>query len=361
MKRIIPLLLGLGILAAFVWTLLFLYNKSQAKEVVYETDVPVKADIVKKTVATGAIVPRKEVEIKPRVSGVIRKLVVQPNDYVKTGDLVAEIQIIPDSVTLNRAEASVRAAKIALDDAKRQLARFEGLVQQKVASEIELDAARLKHDLEKQNYQEAIANLQLVREGATRGSGKMANTQVRSTVEGMVLAVPVKEGESVIESNTFNAGTTMAIVADMNDMIFQGKVDESEVGKIEIKMDLDIRIGAVDKETFKGKLEYISPKGVMEEGAIQFEIKARMILDEKQKVFLRAGYSANADIVLDRRTQTLAIPEALLQFEDGKPFVEVEVGNQVFEKREVETGLSDGITIEIKKGVALGDRIKKFR
>jgi len=359
MKRIIPIALGLGILAAFAWTLLFLYKKSQAVEVVYETQSPAYTDIVKKTVATGAIVPRQEVEIKPRVSGVIRTLAVKPTDYIKSGDLVAEIQIIPDMVTLNRAESSVQSAKIAVDNAKRELDRNEGLLSQGVISQAELDRVRTDYQLRKQEYQAAIANLQLIKEGAARGSGKVSN-QVRSTVEGMVLAVPVKEGESVIESNTFNAGTTIATVADMNDMIFQGKVDESEVGKIDKGMDLDIRIGAVEKQTFAGTLEYISPKGVMEDGAIQFEIKANIHLKDN-KSFLRANYSANADIVLERRTHVLAIPEALLQFDDGKPFVEVEVATQKFEKRPVETGVSDGINIEIKSGVQLDDRIKKHR
>ncbi len=373
MKRLIPLVLGLGILAAFIWTLLFLYKKSQAKPVVYQTEQPVIADIVKKTVATGAIVPRKEVEIKPRVSGVIRKLSVNPGDYVKTGDIIAEIQIIPDMVTLNRAESAVQTGKIAVDNARRELTRFEGLLAQKVISQAEVDKMRTEYQLEQQRYREAVANLQLVREGQTRGKGALSTNQVRSTVEGMVLSVPVKEGESVIESNTFNAGTTIAAVADMSDMIFQGKVDESEVGKIDKGMELDVRIGAVDKQTFKGTLEYISPKGVMEEGAIQFEIKARIDMKPVQtsagpqppaaadpRTFLRAGYSANADIVLDRRSKVLAIPEALLQFEEGKPFVEVEVASQQFERRDVETGLSDGIMIEIK-GVKQGDRIKKHR
>ncbi|HTM23194.1 MAG TPA: efflux RND transporter periplasmic adaptor subunit, partial [Kofleriaceae bacterium] len=290
MKRILPALLALGILAAFAWTLLFLYRKSQAKPVIYQTEQPATSDIVQKTVATGAIVPRKEVEIKPRVSGVIRKLAVQPGDPVAEGDLIAEIQIIPDMLTLNRAQAAVQTAKIAMDSAKRELDRREDMLAQKVVSSAEVDQFRTQYATERQHYLEAVSNLQLVKEGATRGGAKVSNTQVRSTVAGTVLAVPVKEGESVIESNTFNAGTTMATVADMSDMIFQGKVDESEVGKIKVGLDLDIRVGAIDKQTFKGKLEYISPKGVMEEGAIQFEIKARLILDDVAKdVPIRAG------------------------------------------------------------------------
>lgn len=357
MKRALPLVIGLIIVFAFGWTLLFLYRKSQAKPIVYETTTPTKSDLVKKTVATGAIVPREEIEIKPRLSGVISKLAVEPGDYVKKGDLVAEIQIIPDSVSLNRAQASVKQAKISFDNARSELARHQGLFEQKVISEAEVTARRLEYQLKKQEYDAAVSNLQLVREGATRSAGQQANTEVRSTVEGMVLSVPVKIGESVIESNTFNAGTTIASIADMNQMIFQGKVDESEVGKIKVGMALDVRIGAIEKQTFKGELEYISPKGVMEEGAIQFEIKAKMQME--QGVFIRAGYSANADIVLDRRTQALVVDEGVLQFDKGKPFVEVETAPQTFERREIETGISDGIKIEVKAGLEETDKIKK--
>lgn len=356
MKRAIPIILGVAILAAFAWTLVFLYKKSQAKTVVFETETAFEADIVKKTVATGAIVPRQEIEIKPRVSGVISKLAVEPGAYVKKGDLLAEIRIIPDSVTLNRAQSTVRQAKISYDNARQELSRHQSLFDQRVISASELNQFKVDFQLKQQEYQSAVSNLQLVRDGAARGKGQ-ANTEVRSTVEGMVLIVPVKVGESVIESNTFNPGTTIAAIADMNDMIFQGKVDESEVGKIAEGMELSINIGAIEKQRFAGKLEYIAPKGVLEEGAIQFEIKAA--IEMNKDVFIRAGYSANADIVLDRATGVLAVNESVLSFDDGKPYVEVEVAPQTFERRDVEVGLSDGIKIEIKKGIAKTDALKK--
>jgi HlyD family secretion protein len=356
MKRAIPIILGLGILAAFAWTMVFLYQKSQTAPVVYETETPFEADIVKKTVATGAIVPREEVEVKPRVSGVISELHVQPGAYVEKGDLLAEIEIVPDSVNLNRAQSAVQQARISLDNAKRELTRTEGLFKRGVISEAELNRYRLDYDLRQQEYREATSNLQIVKKGAASGKGQ-ANTLVRSTVEGMVLSVPVKLGESVIEANTFNAGTTIASIADMNDMIFQGKLDESEVGKVKKGMELSIKIGAIEEQRFKGTLEYISPKGVLEEGAIQFEIKAAM--ETRKDVFIRAGYSANADIVLDRVDGVLAINESLLQFDDGKPYVEVEVAPQQFERRDIEVGLSDGIKIEVKSGLTKDDAIKK--
>jgi len=356
MKRAIPIVLGLAIVAAFAWTLLFLYKKSQSKPVVYETDSPAITDIVDKTVATGAIVPREEVEIKPRVSGVIKQLAVEPGNPVDKGDLIAEIEIIPDSVTLNRAEASLKQAKISFDNAKQELERRKKLFEQKVISDVELAQFRLDYQLKKQDLDAAQSNLQLVKEGAARGKGH-ANTEVRSTVKGMVLAVPVELGESVIESNTFNAGTTIASIANMNDMIFQGNVDESEVGKIKEGMDLVIHIGALEKQTFKGKLEYISPKGVLQDGAIQFEIKAS--IEVPKNVFIRANYSANADIVLDHRDKVLAIDESLLQFDKGKPYVEVETSPQKFKRRDIKTGLSDGIKIEVLSGIDKNAKIKK--
>jgi HlyD family secretion protein len=357
MKRAIPIVIGIVIVGAFAWTLLFLYNKSQAKPVVYKTEKPFVTDIVKKTVATGAIVPRQEVEIKPRVSGVIEKLYVEPGEYVERGALVAKIQIIPDMVALSRAESAVESARINFKNAERELNRSEDLYERSVISQAEYDKARLEQQLRKQELDSSEDNLQLIKRGASSRSGKVSN-QVRSTVEGMVLEVPVKEGESVIESNTFNAGTTVAFVADMNDMIFEGKVDESEVGKITEGMELAIRIGALDNQSFKGKLEYISPKGAEEEGAIQFEIRAS--LERRKDVFIRANYSANADIVLDRRDDALAIHESVLQFDkDGKQkFVEVETSPQVFEKRPVKVGLSDGINIEVVSGVTKDDAIK---
>jgi HlyD family secretion protein len=260
-------------------------------------------------------------------------------------------------VNLNAAESQVATAKITFDNARQELDRYKTLLDQKLISEIEFNRFQLDFQLRQKELETARSNLQLVKSGAIKGSGKVSN-MVTSTVAGMVIEVPVKEGASVIESNNFNPGTTIAFVADMGDMIFDGRVDESEVGKIKEGMPLDIRIGAIDKQRFKGKLEYIAPKGEAIEGAIQFEIKASM--EPAKDVFVRANYSANADIVLDRRDQVLAINEGLLQFEkDGSSFVEVEVSPKKFEKRVIKTGLSDGINIEVLDGVTLADKIKK--
>lgn len=356
LKRIVPLLFTLGILGAFAWTLWFLYQRAEERPVEYKTATPRVMDIVKKTVAPGAIVPRREVAIKPRVSGIISKLAVQPGDYVKERALIATIQIIPNVVSLNAAEANLKAAKISHENAQLELERFKRLHEQRLISDTDFNQQKLHAELKRQELEAAENNLQLVKEGASKKSGKVSNV-VYSTVSGMVLEVPVKEGGSVIEANNFNEGTTIASIADMSDMLFQGRVDESEVGKLEEGMPVSISIGALGNEQrFEGKLEYISPKGTLKDGTIEFEVKAAVTL--RDGVFLRANYSANADIILERRDQVLALSENLLRFENGKPYVEVEVAPQRFERREVELGLSDGIFVEIKAGIDLNTRVK---
>jgi HlyD family secretion protein len=356
LKRLVPLLLTLGILGAFVWTLWFLYKRAEARPIEYKTAAPQVMDIVKKTVAPGAIVPRQEVAIKPRVSGVISKLSVEPGDFVKEKALIATIQIIPDVVSLNAAESNLKTAQISHDNAQLELERFKRLHEQRLISDTDFNQQKLNAELKRQELEAAENNLQLVKVGASKKSGKVSNV-VYSTVSGMVLEVPVKEGGSVIEANNFNEGTTIASIADMNDMLFQGRVDESEVGKIKEGMPVSISIGALGNEQrFEGKLEYISPKGTLKDGTIEFEVKAAVSL--KEGVFLRANYSANADIILERRDHVLALSENLLRFEKGKPYVEVEVAPQRFERRDVELGLSDGINVEIKAGIDAKSRVK---
>ena len=357
MRKVVPIAIGVLLVVLFGGTLLFLYKKSQADPVVFETETPFRASIVKKTVATGSLVPRREIEIKPRVSGVIEKLFVEPGNPIKAGQEIARIKIIPNMVSLNAAESGVNAARIGFENARKELARYETLFKQQLISESEVAKFRLEFDLRRQELSSASSNLQLVKSGAARGSNKVSNV-VLSEVDGMVIDVPVKEGTSVTETNNFNPGTTIALVADMNDMIFQGKVDESEVGKIKEGMKLEIVVGAIEKQKIEGTLEYIAPKGVAVEGAIQFEIKAA--IKPVKDLFIRAGYSANADIVLDRRDEVLAVNESLVQFDENKkPFVEVEVGEQSFEKRPVEVGLSDGIKIEVVKGLDEKVKIKR--
>ncbi len=355
MRRAVPILLSLGILAAFGGTLVLLYTRSKPPPVSYATVTPKTMDIVKKTVAPGAIVPRREVIILPRVSGIVEKLFVEPGDYVKKKALIARIQIIPDVVSLNNAEANLKLARINFDNAKAELERFRAMFAQGVITQTELNRYQVAFDLRQQELEAAESNLQLVRDGASKKSGKVSNL-VYSTVEGMVLEVPVEEGSSVIEANTFNQGTAIATVADMQDLVFEGRVDESEVGKLEVGMPVTITVGALEQQTFDGKLEYIAPKGVEKDGTIEFEVRAAVEL--KQGIFMRANYSANADIILDRREHVLALDESVLRFEEGKAFVDVEVGPQQFETRPVSLGLSDGLHIEVLSGIDKDARIK---
>lgn len=357
MKKIIKTILFVLVGVLFVGTIVFLYIKSKPKKEVFETQTPVINNIVKKTIATGTVVPRKEIEIKPMVSGIISELYVVPGQKIKKGDLIAKVRIIPQMVELNNAENRVERAKIALNEDKITYDRQKTLYEQKVISEVEYRQALLAYQNSKTEMSAAEDNLQLIKEGVTKRTGSVTNTLIRSTIDGMILDVPVKEGNSVIEANNFNAGTTIAFVADMAEMIFQGKVDETEVGRLKKGMPLILTIGAIDKVTFNATLEYVAPKGQLENGAIQFEVKAKIALNDS--IFVRAGYSANADIVLEKRDSVLTLPEALLQFQHDSAFVEVETKPQVFEKRFIKTGISDGLNIEILSGVAKTDKVKK--
>jgi len=355
-KKIIKIAGLVIILAAFGITIYYLYNKSKEKPVVYLTEQPFITDIIKKTVATGSVIPREEIEIKPKVSGIVEQVFVEPGKNIKKGDVIARVRIIPDLVNLNNAEARVERAKIAFDDAKLNFTRQEKLKNGGVISAAEFQPAEVNYRGAQQELSAAEANLELVREGATKKSGSATNTLITSTINGMVLDVPVKVGSSVIEANNFNPGTTIASIADIGDMIFQGKVDETEVGKINPGMPLLLMVGAIENDTFDATLKYISPKGVLENGAVQFEIKADV--DLKTDQFIRAGYSANADIVLQRVDDVMAIKESLLQFEGDSVFVEVEVAPEQYEKRMIKTGLSDGINIEVLSGLSKEDKIK---
>ena len=356
MKIIIKILTAVLIVSIFFGTFVFLYLKSKKKPVVYDTAQPFITDIILKTVASGSVTPRKEIDIKSKVSGIIETVNMEAGDLVKKGDLIAMVKIIPDMVSLNNAESRLRRAAINYNDAKKTYKRKHELFKKNIINESEFQRFQLNSDNALEELKAAEDNLMLIRDGVSKKYKNNANTSIRSTIDGMILDIPVKVGKSVIESNTFNNGTTIAVVADMSEMIFEGKVDESEVGKIKEGMDLVITVGAIEDETFHAILEYISPKGVEENGAIQFEIKASVEL--KANTFLRAGYSANADIVLDKREKVMAISESLLQFEKENIFVEVEKAPQIYEKRKVETGLSDSINIEILSGISQNDKVK---
>ena len=355
MKRIFGIVAGVLVLALFIGTIYFLWTKSRKPETIYQVETPKVSTIIKKAVATGSVVPRQEVEIKPRVSGIVVEVAVEPGQLVKAGQLIARIQIVPDMVNLNNAQNRLARAQIAADNAQREYGRNKTLRASDMVSVSEFQGIETAHQNAQAELEAARDNLELIQRGKSRSSA-VSNTNVTSTIPGMVLEVPVEVGHSVIETNTFNAGTTIATIADMNDMIFEGRVDESEVGKLKPGMALLLTIGAIEEQQLEATLEHIAPKGVEEEGAIQFQIRAA--LKPQQSVLIRANYSANADIVLDRRDSVLAINESLLQFDGEKKFVEVEVGPQKFERREIQTGLSDGIQIEVVSGLSDKDKVK---
>ena len=355
MKRILKFLV-LGIIAVvFVGTLVFLYRKSQGSPVVYQLDSPAKMTIVKKTVATGKVIPRREIEVKSQVSGVVDKLYVTAGQTVKKGAVLAKISLRPNMLNVSSAEAQVAAARINLRNQAADLERYKKLLATKVISESQYNQYVTNYDLQKQAVDSAEDQLLLLKTGATKNSGNISNL-IPATIDGTVLDVPNKEGSFILESSTFQSGTSVATLADMSDMIFEGLVDESEVGKLKQGMELVLNVGALQGKPFKATLEYIAPKGVTDQGTIKFTIRAAVTLD--RELFLRSNYSANADIVLDKHADVLAINEGDLIIEDKKTFVEVETAPQKFEKREIKTGLSDGINIEVVEGLKAEEKIK---
>jgi HlyD family secretion protein len=346
----------LGVIAVvFIGTLVFLYNKSNQAPVIHVVDSPARMTIIKKTVATGKVIPRREIEVKAQVSGVVERLYVEPGQAVKKGNIIARIALRPSMINVNTAEAQLLSARINLQNQAADLERYEKLRAQKVISESEYNQFVTNHNLQKEAVTSAENALLLLRTGATKDSDKVSN-MIPATIDGTVLDVPNKEGAFIVETSTFQSGTTVATLADMSDMIFEGLVDESEVGKLREGMELVLNVGALEGKPFSATLEYIAPKGVTDQGAIKFTIRAAVQLDKE--LFLRSNYSANADIVLDKKENVLAINEGNLIIESGATFVEVETAPQQFEKREIKTGLSDGINIEVISGLKPDEKIK---
>lgn len=352
-KTIIFGSIGILLIAVLAW----FGAKNSKSPVQYDTEKPFVTTIVNKTVATGKVVPLEEVEIKPKVSGIIDKIFVEEGATVKVGDLIAIIRVVPNEASLNSALGNVKTLQLKYDNDKILYDRNKSLYEKGVISRQDFEATELSFFSSKENLKVAQDNVKIIRKGSV-SLGKTANTYVTAEISGTVLEIPVRKGDQVIESNNFNAGTTIATIADMSKMIFEGKVDEADVGKIKNGTVLEVSLGAIEKKKYPAKLNFIAPKGTEENGAVQFTIKGDVTLDNQ--FFVRAGYSANADIVLEKKDSVLAIKEALLQFDKktDKPFVEVKKGDQIFERREVDLGISDGINVEILKGVKKEDEIK---
>jgi len=356
MKRIIRFIVVGMIAVVFVGTLVFLYRKSHQATVVYQLDAPAKMTIVRKTVAIGKVIPRREIEVKAQVSGVVDKLFVTPGQTVRKGDIIARIALRPNMLNVNSAEAQLETAKINLRNQALDIERYRKLVAQKVISESEFNQFSMNYSVQKEAVDSAENSLLLLKTGATRNSDKVSN-MIPATIDGMVLDVPNKEGAFIVETSTFQSGTSLATLADMNDMIFEGLVDEAEVGKLRQGMELVLNIGALEGKPFAATLEFIAPKGVTDQGTIKFTIRAAVKL--RKDLFLRSNYSANADIVLDRKENTLAINEGDLVIEGSRTFVEVESAPQTFVRREIKTGVSDGINIEVLSGLRADEKIKR--
>lgn len=355
MKNIFFGFLFACILGGLIWFVSYIVGKSNTPEVVYETEQAVYMDLYKKTMATGSILPRKEVNVKSAVSGLLEELYVGSGSVVKKGDLIAKIKIIPNTESLTRAQAAVQAARINLDNALLELNRVKELYEAKIISKMEYDALLFQVAVNQQQLEEAEESLEVIQKGASKNSGQVLN-QIRATISGTVLSVGALAGDQVTESNNFSEGTTIATIADMESVYFSGKVDESEVGKLKEGMPVLLSIGAIEDYVFNAKLDFISPKGVDEEGTVKFNIQAS--IEQVDSIPLRAGYSANAEIVLDKRDQVLSINEGNVLYSNDSTFVEIEVGDQSFEKQFVQLGLSNGLSIEVLSGIDSTTRVK---
>lgn len=359
MKKVGRIFIWLIVALVFGGTFFFLYKNSQTPEDIYESLSPETTDIERTSVLTGKIEPRDEIAIKPQISGIISEINVEAGDMVKEGDVIAHIKVIPDASSLSSAQSRIENARIELDDAKVKLDRSNTLYSKRVISKEEMENAQKTYDKCVQELEMANDAFRIVREGVSQYNAKESNTLVRATITGLVLDVPVKVGSSVIQANTMNDGTTVATIADMSNLIFKGSVDETEVGLLSIGMPMDITIGALQDVKPTAILEYISPKATDTSGANSFEIKAALKVEEG--VQLRSGYSANAKVFLAQAKDVLAIPESAVVFEGDSTFVYLRtdtVPKVVYEKHPVETGLSNGILIEVKKGIDKGDFVR---
>ena len=352
-KKISLILLIIGILFA---TAFFITSNNKAL-VPFETTKMIKATIENKIVATGKVVPEDEVEIKPQIAGIIDKILVKEGDKVKAGDLLVKIKVVPNEQTLNSAEGRVKSSKIILSNSEIEFKRNKSLFLKEIISEQEYNNIELQYNQSLQNLKNAESDLQIIKLGSSDGSS-VTNTNVRATITGTILEIPVKKGDQVIQANTFNQGTTIATIADLNIMIFEGKVDEGEVSKLKQEMDMTINLAAIEDKNYPAKLKFIAPKGIEESGAVQFKIEADVYLDDEY--FVRAGYSANASIITDKRNEVDALNEAVIQYdlETKKPYVEIEIREQEFERREIVLGLADGINVEIISGLKNDEKVK---
>tara|TARA_A100001388_G_C28768250_1_gene502132 strand:+ start:1657 stop:2793 length:1137 start_codon:yes stop_codon:yes gene_type:complete len=353
LKNILIILLILG----FLFAIAYFVRTNSTSSIEYDTSSPFISSIQKTSVVTGTVIPEDEVDIKPQLNGIIDNILVEEGDIVEIGQLIAIIKVVPDERSVYGARAQVTTARLTVQNAERQIKRAKELFEKQIISQQDYEDAELNYNTAKENLIAAQNDLEILRKGSVAGSST-ANTNIRATVSGTILEIPVKLGDQVIAANNFNEGTSVAIIADLNEMIFEGQVDEAEVGKLELGQSLKVNMAAIPGREFDAILKFVAPKGTEQGGAVQFKIEADLTLDED--TFVRAGYSANGSLVVENKQEIMVIAEALLQFDRRTqlPYVEVEISDQNFERRDVTTGLSDGIKVEILSGVSMDDKIK---
>jgi HlyD family secretion protein len=357
MKKTVKIIIGIVLLILLLMVLKYFKDSNSEEIIDYKVEEPFYSSIDTKAVATGKLNPEEEIELKPQISGIVDVIMVEEGDIVEKGDLIAKIRVVPNEQALTSASSRINSQRLSYDNAKTLYDRNKVLFEKGVISKQDFENTELTMNQANESYRQAQNDYQIIKRGSVSG-GSGANTNIVAQIPGTILEIPVREGDQVIESNNFNAGTTIATIADMSKMIFEGKVDEAEVGKIEEGKEIIVILGAIDQKEFPAKLTFVAPKGIEENGAVQFTIKADVDVDVNTNI--RAGYSANAEIELASKDSTLVIKESLLQFNrlTEQPFVELLIADNQYEKRDVELGLSDGINVEIIDGVKEGDKIK---
>ena len=357
MNKTVKIILGSAVLIALIYVLKY-FKDSNAKDVVdYKTESPFYTTIDTKIVATGKLNPEEEIELKPQISGIIDEIFVEEGDLVRKGDLIARIRVVPNEQAMVSAKSRINSLKLSFNNSQTVFSRNKILFEKGVISKQDFENSELSLNQSKENYEQAQDDYKIIKQGSLSG-GSSANTTIIAQIPGTILEIPVREGDQVIQSNNFNAGTTIATVADMSKMIFEGKVDESEVGKLEEGKQIIVVLGAINEKEFPAVLTFVAPKGIEQNGAVQFTIKADVDINSTTRI--RAGYSANAEIELESKDSVLVIKEALLQFNriTEKPFVELLKQDGRFQVKNVEIGISDGINVEIIEGVKEVDEIK---
>lgn len=361
-KRIFKLSLWVVFGLLVIMTFVFLYKKAQPQATIYSVETVTRVPSIQRSIIlTGKIAPRNEVMIVPQLNGIIAEIMKKPGDLVKAGDIIARIKVVPEMGSVNQAESQVEIAKIALDEAEQKYKIATELHQQGIVAEEEYATTKANYLQAKERLESAKDAYNIVLTGMSQRNAQGSTTLVRSTVDGTILDIPVKEGNSVIQANSFNAGTTIATIADMTEMIFIGKVDEVDIARVATGLPVTVRIGAIEGSAFSGVVEYISPKTIQQQQGTQYELKAAITIDDYSRI--RSDMSANAELITDQVSNVLAVPEGALQFEGDKVYVEVVTSDAdpkhlQTERREIKTGISNGSLIEVKSGLKEGEKVK---